>query len=152
MTRVEREQQEASPVQNDQQGSASVELAILIPGLVLMLGLIICGGRIWFAKATVVEASNSAARAASLERTVGAARSSGQEAGQRALTTDGLRCSATSVEVDTSAFAVAVGNPATITASVGCTVKFSDLGLRFLPGTIRMVGSASAALDTYRAR
>lgn len=135
-----------------ERGSASVELAILVPGLVLMLALTICGGRIWFAKATVVEASESAARSATLERSVGAARASGEAAARRSLATDGLRCSDLSVKVDTAAFAVAVGNPATVTAEVGCTVKTSDLGLPFLPGSIAMTGSASAALDTYRAR
>ncbi len=49
----------------DQRGAAAVELALLVPALLLVLGLLVAGGRLWFARTTVNEAAQTAARAAS---------------------------------------------------------------------------------------
>ncbi|HYI55558.1 MAG TPA: TadE family protein [Microlunatus sp.] len=136
----------------DQRGAASVELVILVPVLALMLGLLIAGGRLWFARATVVEASQSAARAASLARSTGEAQDAGRRAAHRVLATDGLSCAADAVSVDTSAFDVPVGTPATVTAAITCRVPFADLSLPGMPGSIAVRGTGGAALDTYRAR
>ena len=136
----------------DQRGAASVELVILVPVLVLMLAVLVAGGRLWFARASVVEASQSAARAASLARSSGEARDAGRRAGSRILATDGLRCAGDSVSVDTGAFGVPVGSPATVTASVTCRVPFADLSLPGMPGSITVRSTGAAALDTYRAR
>lgn len=135
----------------DQRGAASVELVILVPALVIMLGLLVAGGRLWFARATVVEASESAARAASLARSAGEARGAGNRAADRVLATEGLSCGG-SVSVDTSAFGVPVGTPATVRATVTCTVPFADLTLPGMPGSITVSSVGLAALDTYRAR
>lgn len=136
----------------DQRGAASVELVILVPVLVLMLAVLVAGGRLWFARASVVEASQSAALAASLARSSGEARDAGRRAGSRILATDGLRCAGDSVSVDTGAFGVPVGTPATVTASVTCRVPFADLSLPGMPGSITVRSTGAAALDTYRAR
>jgi len=136
----------------DQRGAASVELVVLVPVLVLLLGLLIAGGRLWFARATVVEASQAAARAASLARSSGEARDAGRRVAQRVLATDGLSCADESVSVDTSAFGVAVGTPATVTAAITCRVPFADLSLPGMPGSITVRSTGAAALDTYRAR
>jgi len=137
---------------HDERGSASVELVILVPALVLVLGLLVAGGRLWFARATVVEAAESAARAASLARSTGDARAAGHHAGARTLATEGLSCGSDSISVDTSAFGVPVGTPATVTASVTCQVGFADLALPGMPGSITVRSQGAAALDTYRAR
>lgn len=136
----------------NERGAASVELVIIVPALVLVLGLLIAGGRLWFARATVVEAAQSAARAASLERSAGSAHRAGVSAGARVLATDGLRCASDSISVDTSAFEVQVGTPATVRATVTCQVPFADLAIPGMPGSINVRGSGAAALDTYRAR
>ena len=125
---------------------------IFVPALVLVLGLLVAGGRLWFARATVVEAAESAARAASLARGTGEARAAGHQAATRTLATDGLSCGADSVSVNTSAFGVPVGTPATVTASVTCQVSFADLALPGMPGSITVRSEGAAALDTYRAR
>ncbi|MDN5762678.1 MAG: pilus assembly protein [Microlunatus sp.] len=142
----------ASTPRRDERGSASVELVIVVPVLVIMLGLLIAGGRLWFARATVVEASQSAARAASLERSAGTAASAGQAAAARVLRTEGLDCGGLDVSVDTSAFGVPVGTPATIRSTVRCTVRFADLSLPGMPGSITVESAGASALDTYRAR
>lgn len=55
------------------------------------------------------------------------------------------------VTVDTAAFAVPVGTPATVRTLVSCHVPLSDVGLP-LPGEIRLSARGAAALDTYRSR
>ncbi len=129
-----------------------MEVALLAPALVLVLGLLVAGGRLWFARTTVVEAAQASARAASLARDAGAAAAVGGEAGRQSLTTAGLRCASSAVRVSTAAFAVPVGTPATVTSDVRCEVAFGDLLLPGMPGSIQLDGHGSAALDTYRAR
>jgi Flp pilus assembly protein TadG len=133
-------------------GSATVELTLVVPALVLVLGLLVAGGRIWFARTTVTEAAQSAARAASLARAAGPAAADGQDAGRASLSTAGLRCASSSVEVRTAAFAVPVGTPATVRATVRCTVPLADILLPGLPGSLTLDGQGAAALDTYRSR
>lgn len=133
-------------------GTASVELAILVPGLVMLLGLMIAGGRVWMARTAVTEAAFSAARSASLQRSAGQASQAGTAAGHRALQTGGFGCVGRTVQVDVGAFGVPVGQPATIRSTVNCTVTFSDLLLPGMPGSLQLTGHGASALDTYRER
>lgn len=130
----------------------SVELVIIVPALVIMLGLIIAGGRLWFARTIVTEAAYSAARAAALARSPGQATESGQGVAYSALQTQGLDCASRSVQIDTGDFAKPVGQPGTITSQVTCKVAFADILLPGMPGSITVSGAGSAALDTYRER
>jgi Flp pilus assembly protein TadG len=136
----------------DERGSVAVEIALLAPALVLVLGLLVAGGRLWFARTTVVEAAQTSARAASLARGPGEAAAVGAEAGRQSMTTAGLRCASSSVRVSTAAFAVPVGTPATVTSDISCSVPFTDVLLPGMPGSLALAGHGSAALDTYRAR
>jgi Flp pilus assembly protein TadG len=138
--------------QRNQRGSAAVEITLLIPALLLTLGLIVVGGRVWFARTTVNEAAHAAARAASLARTAGEAAADGRSAGAQSLATGGLRCASITVEVNTAAFGVPVGTPATVTSTVNCRIRFGDLLLPGLPGSIELKASGASALDTYRSR
>jgi Flp pilus assembly protein TadG len=139
-------------VAEDQRGAAAVELTLLVPALLLVLGLLVAGGRLWFARTTVNEAAQTAARAASLARSSTTAIAAGREAGSQSLATAGLRCRSTSVSVSTAAFSVPVGTPATVTATILCVVDFSGVFLPGLPGSLQLTGRGSAALDTYRSR
>lgn len=142
-----------SPVRGrGEAGSVAVEIALLAPALVLVLGLLVAGGRLWFARTTVVEAAQTSARAASLARGPGEAAAVGADAGRQSMTTAGLRCATSAVSVSTAAFAVPVGTPATVTSDVRCSVPFGDVLLPGIPGAIDLTGHGSAALDTYRAR
>jgi Flp pilus assembly protein TadG len=129
-----------------------VEITMLVPVLLLTLGLLVVGGRVWFARTTVNEAAHAAARAASLARVATQAGAEGRSAGAQSLATGGLHCTSTTVEVNTAAFGVPVGTPATVTATVGCRVGFDDLLLPGLPGSIDINATGASALDTYRSR
>ncbi len=141
-----------TPLGRSQRGSATVELTVIIPALVIMLGLMIAGGRLWFARTTVIQAADSAARAASLSRDAGQAAISARSAGQQVMATGGLECAGPAVSVDATAFAVPVGTPATIRTSVTCTVHFADVLLPGLPGSLTLQADGRSALDTYRSR
>ncbi|HEY6666015.1 MAG TPA: TadE/TadG family type IV pilus assembly protein [Propionibacteriaceae bacterium] len=136
----------------DQRGAAAVELTLLVPALLLTVGLLVAGGRLWFARTTVNEAAQTAARAASLARSADSAASAGREAGTQSLATAGLRCRSTSALINTAAFEVPPGTPATVTSTITCILDFSDVLLPAWPGSTELTGRGSAALDTYRGR
>ena len=66
----------------DQRGSAAVELTLAVPALMIILALLVAGGRLWFARTSVSDAAYSAARSGSLARTAGEAQSDAQSRGR----------------------------------------------------------------------
>jgi len=136
----------------DQRGAAAVELTLLVPALLLVLGLLVAGGRLWFARTTLNEAAQTAARAASLARSASTATTAGQDAGSQSLATAGLHCRMTSVSISTAAFSVPAGSPSTLSSTIVCSIDFSDVFLPGWPGSMELIGRGSAALDTYRGR
>jgi Flp pilus assembly protein TadG len=135
-----------------QRGSATLELAILAPALLLLLGLVVLAGRVQVAAGAVEHAAAVAARDASLARTPDAAQMTGTVAVDRELTAQNLRCAPVTVVIDTSGFGTPVGQPATVTATITCTVSFADLALPGLPGARTLTAHATSPLDSWRTR
>ena len=135
-----------------ERGSVSLELVVLAPGLLLVIGVLIYGGRLELAKQSVQSAASQAAREASIARTQPEANSTADAAATASLAEQGLNCIASSVSVDTSGFASPAGTPATITAEVTCVVQLSDLAVPGLPGSKTVTATADSPLDTYRER
>lgn len=135
-----------------QRGAASVELVILVPCLMIMIGLVVVGGRLWFARAAVDDAAAAAARAASLARTSTQAEHAAGVVARAGLDAADLRCRPVTVDVDTSAFATPPGRSGTVTARVACRVDVADVLLPGVPGRIRLSALGSSALDSYRER
>ena len=129
-----------------------VELAVVVPVIVLLLGAAVAGGRMYLARAVVADAAAGAARSATLARTAGEAGAAADQAAQSALVTGGLTCVGRSVTVDTAAFATAPGVPATVTSRVSCTVDLGDVLVPGLPGSMTLSADGHSALDTYRGR
>jgi Flp pilus assembly protein TadG len=132
-------------------GSAAIEAAVLAPALLTLIGVAIVGGRIQIAGGAIETAAHDAARAASISRTAAAARAAAYTAADATLNQQGLHCARLTVVVDTSGFAVPVGQPATVSADVDCVVDFTDL-VDGLPGTKTLHARFTSALDTFRAR
>lgn len=136
--------------ERSERGAAATELALLAPVVLLVVAMMVAGARVWFTRAAVTDAAQSAARAATLEHAAGPARASGQAMARSGLAD--VPCATTTIVVDTSGFAVAVGQPARVTASITCAVELADLfGLR-IPGSITVEAASSSTLDTYRRR
>lgn len=138
---------------HDQQGlSPSLELVVLLPALMIMLGLIIGGGRIWFTRTAITEAAYSGARAASLQRDPAAARSAGRQASAEQLRMEGVRCHQRSIVLDVSGFDGAEGDRSSVVGRIRCRVGLDDLILPGMPGSLQLSGRGTAVIDHYRER
>jgi len=133
-------------------GSATVELVILAPTLLLFLLLAIYAGRVAMARQSVHAAAADAARTASIARTQTAAAGNARAAADATLAAEGLRCLDTQVDLDTAAFAAPIGTPGTVAATVTCTVDLTDLTVPGVPGSRRLTATVTSPLDTYRER
>lgn len=133
-------------------GSITLELAILAPALLLLLGLMILAGRVGVARAAVDHSASVAARDASMARTANGARIAANEAVLRELGSQDIDCATASVEVDTAGFAAPLGQPAVVEVTVTCAVNLADLAIPGLPGERVMTASFVSPLDAHRAR
>lgn len=135
-----------------ERGSATLELAVLTPGVLMLLGLAILAGRITVAGAAVEQASAAAAREASLARTATDAHAAATQAATASLRERNLRCAAVAVTLDTTGYAAAVGSQAQVQATVTCTVPLAALAVPGVPGSRTLTASTTSVLDRYRAR
>lgn len=138
--------------QDRERGSVTLELAILAPALILVLGLLILGGRVEVAASAVEQATAAAARAASLERSVAAAQIAAESAVDRETAARDIRCVTTMVVVDTSGLTAPLGTSANVTVHASCTVTMADLGIPGLPGSRTISAEATSAVDRFRTR
>ena len=138
--------------ERDDRGSTTLELVVWAPGLLLIIGLLIVAGRVNNANAAVEQAATDAARTASSARTAAGARDMAQASAEKTLAAQGLQCTTTTIVVDTSGFATRPGQVATVTATVTCPVRLSDLAVPGLPGTRTVSHSATSSIDTFRER
>lgn len=135
-----------------ERGSTTLELVVWAPGLLLIVALLAVAGRVNGANAAVEQAATDAARTASIARSAGSAQTAATQSAQATLAGQGLQCTTTTVAVDTSGFAVPTGQRATVTATVTCPVRLSDLAVPGLPGTRTVTHTAVSSLDTFRER
>lgn len=133
-------------------GSVTLELTILAPAILILLALVIVAGRVEIAHQALDHAAQTAARAASIARDPATARSQALSAATRELEASDLHCTGTHVTLDTSGFAIPVGRPAQVTATVTCTVTLSALSVPGIPGSRIETSTATSPLDTYRTR
>lgn len=123
-------------------GTMSVEMVVLVPVLLLIVMIAVAGGRLVSAEGMVGAASRDAARAASMERSVGAARVAANESLAAADTAD-ADCSAAVNSAD-------FGRGGAVSVTVTCRVELADLGLVFLPGSTVVSAQSTAPVDTWR--
>ena len=133
-------------------GSAAVEMAVLAPAIIALFVVLMIAGRISTARQAIEAAAFDAARTASLARDGGDAQTRAEAAATATLAAQGLTCSSITVTVDTSQFAVPVGQPAHVTATVVCHADFSDIALPGMPGNTTLSSSFVSPLDQYRKR
>lgn len=134
------------------EGSAAIEAAIILPAMIMFLCMAIAGGRIVTSGAKIDAAAEDAAREASIHRTVGAAQAAAHAAAAESLNDQGITCASTSVAINTGGLNVPVGQVATVTATVTCTITLSDLLLPGVPGAKTLESTATSVVDMYRQR
>lgn len=135
-----------------QRGSVTLELAILGPALLALLGLVIAAGRITTTGGAIEAAARDAARQASIARDPATAATSARAAATAALTQQNLHCASLTVRVDTGGFATPIGAPAQVTARITCVVALSDLAVPGMPGSKTLRAQFASPLDRYRER
>lgn len=123
-------------------GSMAVEVVLMIPILVLFMLLVVAGGRWVSVRGDMEAAARDAARAASLERSYGAARAAAGEAATVAL--EGF--ASCRMGDFTSDFVAG----SSVEVTIDCDVPNDGLGLLGVPGSLSMRATGSAPLDTYR--
>lgn len=127
-------------------GSASLELVLLTPVLLVLLLLVVAGGRLALARERVDAAARDAARSGTIARTAVDARADAIAAAQARLDDEGVSCRNLDVVVDTAAFAPGGHVAATVT----CTVDLDDLTLLGVPGTRTVTATAVETVDRFR--
>ena len=135
-----------------QRGSASVEFAMVVPVLVLLVGLVVGGARTWLARGVVEQAAGAAVRGMSQARSPGEAVRTAKSLAFAQAAAGGLRCERIAVEVDAGALARPPGTPAVVAATVRCDVPLGDVLVPGWPGVIEVEATAEAVLDRYRGR
>jgi Flp pilus assembly protein TadG len=133
-------------------GDATLELVILAPVVLILIGLLIAGGRASVAQGAVDAAARDAARQASIARTPSEAEATAIASARFELRQDSLNCTPVVHVTAAAAFAVPVGEPSQIVARVSCTVPLSGLLVPGLPGSKTLTASFASPLDPYRAR
>ncbi len=131
----------------NEQGSAPVELLIMTPVIVMMVGLALFTGRVGTIKQDVISASRDSARAASARQFAGPASADGEAAAHQTLAARNVPCQTLTVSVDTSNLAPG----GSVTSTVTCVVDLSDVtSLLGLPGTVTIDATSTAIVDRYR--
>lgn len=135
-----------------QRGSASAELAILVPMFVMLALVMAAGGRLYWAHGQVEQAAAAAARAATIYNSADLAKSAAQRVAHDDLASVGLHCRNMSLAIDTSGFALHPGQVSEVRVDVSCELDMSDLLVPGLPGSFNLQASAVERIDTYRSR
>jgi hypothetical protein len=119
----------------------------------LLIGMVVAAGRTTIAQGSVDAAARDAARQASIARSPAGALAAAQASASAALAGDNLDCTPTIAMPGLDrAFAIPVGQPASVTAIVSCTVSLSDLLVPGLPGSRRLTGTFTSPIDPFRGR
>ena len=134
-------------------GNAPLELVLIAPIILIMIGLVVAAGRVSTAQGAVDAAARDAARQASVAANEGLAQDAALSSAESALRADGLDCDPeVAMPGLAGAFGTPIGRPATVRAVVTCVVRLSGLLVPGLPGTITLRARFASPLDPFRSR
>jgi Flp pilus assembly protein TadG len=127
-------------------GSATAELVLLTPLLILFVLFIVGLGRLAHARALVNDAAAQAARAATLQYlNPRQATAAAQQTSAAALASAGLACTSQSTNVDTGS-----DHPGgTITVALTCQVSLASVTAAGFPGSTTLRASFTSPIDKY---
>ena len=128
--------------------SPSIEAVLVVPVIVLLVGVMTAGFRLWQGRADIDQVAGAAARAASQARSTAEAR----HRISTVVTSNSLPCDNPVIASDLTGFAAPLGAAAQVTVTITCRVGLADLLVPGLPGSQQVSGSGSSALDPYRKR
>ncbi|MGL5811293.1 MAG: TadE/TadG family type IV pilus assembly protein [Nocardioides sp.] len=134
------------PPSRDERGSLAIELAMIAPGLLLLLALIYAYGRVGQVNGLVESGTRDAARSATIARSETAAGVRAEAVVREAIAAAPSGCRSTLQVRIVGGFEP--GEPVTVVSS--CRYSLSDLGLPGAPGSVRASSSFTSMLDPYR--
>lgn len=129
-----------------EEGSATAELVILTPLLILLLLFVVALGRLAGARIEVDGAAAQAARAASIAGNPTQANAAAQQSASSALSSQHITCTHLSVSVDTTDFTPG----GSVAVTVSCAVDLSTLTGLHLPMTETLSNRFVEPIDAYR--
>jgi Flp pilus assembly protein TadG len=127
-------------------GSATVELVVLAPVVVLFALVMVALGRAESVRAAVAGAARAGAEAAATSAGPVESVAAAQRAVVASLSWTAADCHHQQVAVDATDFVPG----GAVAVSVTCTVPLADLGVPGLPGTVVFQHQVSAPIDPYR--
>lgn len=130
----------------DERGSLAVEMAVLVPSVLLILALIYAYGRTGSVNGNLESGTRDAARAATLARSYDDAVTRARRVVREAISSTPRACRDTLQVTVSDTFQP--GEPVTVTAT--CSYGLADLGLPGTPGDITPESSFTSMLDPYR--
>ncbi len=134
-------------------GNAALELVLLAPVILFLIGFAIAAGRTSIAQGAVDAAARDAAREASIAPNYQAAQAAAVSSATAALRADGIDCEpVVRLPALAQAFGSPIGQSAPVTAKVTCQVRLSDLVVPGLPGSLTLRAVFTSPLDPYRSR
>ena len=128
-------------------GMATVELVLLTPLALVVLGFLVLVGRLSTTSADVTAASRDAARSASLAQTYDAAVAAADATANASLAAQDVTCRDLQVVGGDPAAFVAGGE---ITITVSCDVNLGDVALPGIPGTRTVTSTSTEVIDRFR--
>ena len=129
-----------------ERGSASMELVLITPAVLVLLLFVVAGGRLVLARERVDAAARDAARAGTIARSAPSAQVDARRAADSRLADAGVTCRTLDVIVDVTDFRPG----GTVTTTITCTVDLADLTLLGVPGTRTITSTAVETVDTLR--
>lgn len=135
-----------TPQRAREDGAAVVEVALIVPALVVLLLFIVFVGRLGTVQQDVYAATRDGSRAASLRHSVPAAVDDARRTVAATLAGRGLACGRLQVTVDTSRFV----SGGTVAVATTCVVSLSDVSSIGVPGAKTITARAVAVIDRYR--
>lgn len=132
--------------------STAVEAAILLPGIMCLVALVVFGARLALANMALAAAVNQAARDASISRTSAEAKAALTESLARGLAEHNLDCQDQEVSFDVAQVTHPVGETGSVSVSATCTVSVADLLLPGVPGTVAVAATGVSPIDSFRGR
>ncbi len=129
----------------EDRGSAAVEAALAVVGLMLVGFFLIGALRVMGSGGDVNAAARSGARAAAAEYDYDSAVASAQQGAGQVLADRGVACEGLSVSVGGD-----LGAGGVVTVDVACTVSLRDVVLAGFPGSRTMSGRGVEQVDVIR--
>lgn len=135
-----------NPARRGERGSASVELVLLTPVLIVVLLFVVGLARIANARQEVEAVAADGARAASLERNTAHSARAARSLVEGELGDRGMSCVGLKVDVDISDYRPG----GSVRVTVSCTAALGDVALSGLPGSKQFRATAVVPIETHR--